>query len=92
MNKRVFDDLSTMMENPDFKKQYDSLEAEFSIAHALIKARIAANMTQSDVAGKMGISQSSIARMESGRNISIKSISRYATAIGKPIILEIHPA
>ena len=48
-------------------------------------------MTQADVAKKLGVSQPVIARMESGRNISIKSITRYATAVGRPIRLEILP-
>jgi DNA-binding XRE family transcriptional regulator len=92
MTKRLIEDLPVMLKNSKFKESYNALEQEFSIARALIEARTEANMTQSEVAGKMGVSQSSIARMESGRNVSIKSISRYAAAIGKPVFLEIHPS
>lgn len=79
------------MQNPSFKADYDALEQEFSIAQALVDARSKAGMTQADVAKKLGVSQPVIARMESGRNISIKSITRYATAVGRPIRLEILP-
>ena len=79
------------MQNPPFKAAYDALEQEFSIAQALVDARSKAGMTQADVAKKLGVSQPVIARMESGRNISIKSITRYATAVGRPIRLEILP-
>lgn len=81
-----------MQDDPEYRTEYDALEQEFSIARALIAARAKAKMTQSDVAGKMGVTQSTIARMESGHNVSIKSITRYAKAIGQPIYLEILPA
>lgn len=80
-----------MRTNPKYKAAYDALEPEFAIARALIKARGDADMTQNDVAGKMGVTQSTIARIESGKNVSIKTIRRYAKAIGKPITLEIQP-
>lgn len=83
--------LEEEMTDPEFKKAYDALEQEFSIAQALIDARSAAGMTQADVAKKLGVSQPVVARMESGRNISIKSIARYARAVGRPIRLEILP-
>lgn len=91
MGLRILDDLPTMLENPDFKTAYDSMEQEFSIARALIHARSEAEMTQAEVAGKMGVTQSTVARIESGKNISIKTLARYASAVGKPITLEIHP-
>ncbi len=78
--------------DPEYKAAYDALEQEFSIAAALIKARADAGMTQKDVSEKLGISQPAVARMESGKNISIKSIARYAKAVGRPIRLEILPA
>lgn len=80
-----------MCTNPKYKVAYEALEPEFSIASALIKARSEADMTQVDVAGKMGVTQSTIARIESGKNVSIKTIRRYAKAVGKSITLEIQP-
>ena len=80
-----------MRTNPEYKAAYDALEQEFAIAEALVKARNEAGMTQKDVAGKLGISQPAVARMESGKNVSIKTIARYAKAIGRPITLSILP-
>ncbi|MEG2140891.1 MAG: helix-turn-helix transcriptional regulator [Bilophila sp.] len=91
MGMRVLDDLPAMLDNPEFKASYDALEQEFAIARALVNARADADMTQAEVAGRMGVTQSSIARIESGKNISIKTIARYATAVGKPIRLDILP-
>lgn len=93
MGKSVFEyHEEKMISCPEYKAAYDALEQEFSIANALIKARAEAGMTQKDVSEKLGISQPAVARMESGKNISIKSIARYAKAVGRPIYLEILPA
>ena len=80
-----------MRDNPEYKAAYDALEQEFAIANALIQARSEAGMTQKDVAEKLGVSQPAVARMESGKNISIKAIARYAKAVGRPINLSILP-
>ena len=80
-----------MRDNPEYKAAYDALEQEFAIANALIQARSEAGMTQKDVAEKLGVSQPAVARMESGKNISIKAIARYAEAVGRPINLSILP-
>ena len=80
-----------MRDNPEYKAAYDALEQEFAIANALIQARSEAGMTQKDVAEKLGVSQPAVARMESGKNISIKAIARYAKAMGRPINLSILP-
>ena len=81
-----------MRDNPEYKAAHDALEQEFAIANALIQARSEAGMTQKDVAEKLGVSQPAVARMESGKNISIKAIARYAKAVGRPINLSILPA
>ena len=80
-----------MRDNPEYKAAYDALEQEFAIANALIQARSEAGLTQKDVAEILWVSQPAVARMESGKNISIKAIARYAKAVGRPINLSILP-
>jgi len=89
---RMLEDHKKWMEDPEYKAAYDGMAQEFSIAAALIKARTEAGMTQEDVAKKLGVTQPTVARMESGKNISLKTITRYAKAVQKPITLEILPA
>ena len=91
MGRSVFEYHEQMRDNPEYKAAYDALEQEFAIANALIQARSEAGMTQKDVAEKLGVSQPAVARMESGKNISIKAIARYAKAVGRPINLSILP-
>ena len=72
------------MKDPKVKKEYDEHKAEFEIAHALLKARLKEDMTQEEVAKKMGTTQSVVARMEGGEQLpSLRSILRYAEAIGR---------
>jgi ribosome-binding protein aMBF1 (putative translation factor) len=54
------------MEDPDFKREYDELEAEFSLFDELLKARQEAGLTQAEVAERMGTKASAIARLEAG--------------------------
>jgi hypothetical protein len=46
----------------------------------------------SSICSGEGVTQPAVARMESGKNVSIRSLSRYATDVGKPIQLVINPA
>jgi ribosome-binding protein aMBF1 (putative translation factor) len=54
------------MREPTFKEGYDALALEFEVASALIEARTRAKLSQAALAKKMGTSQSTIARLESG--------------------------
>ncbi|MCL1926422.1 MAG: helix-turn-helix transcriptional regulator [Syntrophorhabdaceae bacterium] len=92
MGKNVFDYHDEKIRgDAEYKTAYDALESEFSIADALIRARVEAGLTQAEVAVRLGVTQPAVARMESGRNISLKSVARYAGAIGRPITLKIIP-
>jgi hypothetical protein len=50
-----------------YKGGYDALGEEFDLARALIEARTAAGLSQSQLAKKMKTSQSYIARIEGGK-------------------------
>jgi transcriptional regulator with XRE-family HTH domain len=69
--------------DPEFVAAYDALEEEFALAEALISARAQADMTQEDVAQKMGTTQAVIARLESGRTMpTTRTLTRFADATG----------
>lgn len=81
------------MLDPEFRKKYEALEPEFALARTLIEARTMAGLTQEQVAGRMGTTQSVVARLEGGGSLpSIKTIRRYAEATGtKPEIRLVQP-
>ena len=74
--------------DPDFRKEYESLQPEFQLARVLIEARAKSGLSQREVAERMGTSQPTVARLESGHKPSLKTLERYAAAVGMKI--EIH--
>lgn len=77
------------LQEPDNKVAYDALADEYALAGQLIAARIRANLSQAQVAERMGTKQSEISRIEGGRqNISIAKLQSYADAVGAK--LDIH--
>jgi len=72
-----------LLANPRVKAEYDALAPEFEIAVELIKARVRGGLSQAELAARMGTSQSTIARLESGQTLpSTKTLLRYAKATG----------
>lgn len=66
------------------KAAYEEHSLEFAIAKKLLTERVKAHLTQEDIAKKMGTTQSVVARIESGSRLpSMKTIERYANALGK---------
>ena len=76
------------VQDPEFQKEFKVLAPEFALARELIKARIKAGLSQSEVAARMGTSQPTVARLESGHKPSLKTVERYAEAVGMKV--EIH--
>lgn len=69
--------------DPRFRQAYEALKPEFAIARQLITARSRAGLSQAEVARKMGTTQSTVARLESGQRLpAMSSLQRYADAIG----------
>ena len=56
-----------LLADPKVKAEYDALAPEFEISAELIAARLRAGLSQADLAARMGTSQSTIARLESGQ-------------------------
>jgi DNA-binding Xre family transcriptional regulator len=79
-----FDDLlEKKLKNPKFKKEYDELEEEYTLAKEIIELRIKKNLSQKELAEMIGTSQPSIARLESGKykNVSMSFIRKVAKAL-----------
>lgn len=72
-----------LMENPEFRAEYEKADAEFSLIEALVQARTKANLSQAELAQRIGTTQSAIARLEGGGvSPSISTLRRYAEATG----------
>jgi transcriptional regulator with XRE-family HTH domain len=81
------------LKEPGFKAGYDALEDEFALASMLIEARSNAKLTQAELAKKMGTSQSTVARLESGAaKPTLSTLERFAKATGTEVRVSLVPA
>ena len=79
-----------LLADPATRVAYDALAPEFETARELVAARARAGLTQQQVAERMGTTQSTVARMESGkRPPSLRTVQRYAQAVGARAVLRI---
>jgi len=70
------------LKDPKLKAEYDKLQPEFAVIHAIIEARMKKSLTQKELARKIGTKQSVISRLESGRaNPSIVFLKKVAEAL-----------
>ncbi|MBP3197900.1 MAG: helix-turn-helix transcriptional regulator [Butyrivibrio sp.] len=81
-----------LMQDPEFRKEYEALQPEMDITRAILDARIRAGMTQMELSEKSGISQADISRLEKGtRNPSISLLKRLAEAMDSTLRIEFVP-
>lgn len=77
-----------VQDDAEYAREYDALEQEFAFIKKMILARKRAGMSQADVARRMGISQPRVAKIESGSNISLDILRRYARATGTDLVID----
>ena len=87
---RYQDLLNEQFRDPNFRREYEALEEEFTLATEIIALRKRLNLTQKELAERVGTSQPAIARVESGnyRNLSLSFLRRLADAL--EAVPEIH--
>ncbi|NHN89965.1 helix-turn-helix domain-containing protein [Acetobacter conturbans] len=72
-----------LSENPEFRREYTRADADYALIESMIRARTEAQLTQAELASKIGTTQSAIARLEAGRTSpSVATLRRYAEATG----------
>jgi len=80
--------LKKQLEDQKFNRAYKELDPEYKLIRALIDARLSGKYSQADIAKKVGMQQSAIARIESGAiSPTLQTFTRIANAIGKDISL-----
>ena len=72
-------------QDPEFQREFEALRPEFKLARQLIEARTRAGLSQRDLAVRMGTSQPTVARLEGGHKPSLKTLERYAKALGMEV-------
>lgn len=78
-----------MRDDPEYRREYEALEEEFSLIGAMLDARSKAGLTQAQVAERMGVKQPVVAKIEGGKsNVSFDTLKRYAHATGCKVKVE----
>ncbi len=73
------------LKRPEVAAAYGDLAEEFAFLDEVLRARAESGLTQSEVATRMGTTQSAIARLESAEpkhSPSIATLQKYAKALG----------
>lgn len=79
-----------ILENPEARAEYEAQAPEFELASELISARARAGLTQAELAQRMNTTQSTIARLESGRTLpSMRTLARFAEATGSRAVVRL---
>lgn len=79
-----------MQKDEKFKAEYEKLRPRYEAIEQIIKARKEQNMTQSELAKRVGTQKSNISRLESGNyNPSLDFLTKVAESLGKSLSVEI---
>jgi transcriptional regulator with XRE-family HTH domain len=78
------------LKDPEVKREYDALALRFEVISLLIRVRSEYGLTQKELAEKVGMKQSAIARLESGNhNPSLAMLRRIADALDVSFTLNV---
>ena len=79
-----------MLKNEEFKAEYEKLKPRYEVIDQIIRARKEQNMTQSELAKRVGTQKSNISRLESGNyNPSLDFLIKVAESLGKSLSVQI---
>lgn len=74
------------LKDPKLLKEYKALELEYEIINEIIKARTEQDLTQAELARRIGTRQSNISRLESGEyNPSLQFLKKVSHGLGKEL-------
>ena len=78
--------------DPNFLEADAALEDEFALVAIIMRARVAAGLTQEELAARMNTTQGAIARLESGASMpSTRTLKKLAAATGHKLKISFEP-
>jgi transcriptional regulator with XRE-family HTH domain len=80
------------LKTPGYEAAFDESLVEFELARQLIETRVKSGLSQGELAAKMGTSQSTIARLESGASMpSMRTLTKFAQATNSQLQILFKP-
>lgn len=79
-----------LQRDEEFKREYDRLRPRYEAIEQIVAARKEQNMTQSELARRVGTQRSNISRLESGNyNPSLDFLIKVAESLGKHLSIKL---
>lgn len=79
-----------MLEDEEFKVEYERLSPRYEAIRQIIQARKEQNITQAELAKRVGTQKSNISRLESGNyNPSLDFLIKVAESLGKKLSIHL---
>ncbi len=79
-----------LMKDTEFKAEFEKLKPRYELIAQIIDARNQLNLTQEELAKRVGTQKSNISRLESGAyNPSLDFIIKVARSLGKEVHISI---
>ena len=80
-----------MLKDEEFKIEYEKLKPRYEAIEQIIRARKEQNITQAELAKRVGTQKSNISRLESGNyNPSLDFLAKIAESLGKKIYVTLN--
>lgn len=80
-----------MFKDEEFKIEYEKLKPRYEAIEQIIRARKEQNMTQAELAKRVGTQKSNISRLESGNyNPSLDFLAKVAESLGKSLSIQLN--
>lgn len=75
-----------LMKDEEFRAEYEKLKLRYELISQIIEARTSQNITQEELARRVGTQRSNISRLESGKhNPSLDFMAKIARSLGKEL-------
>jgi DNA-binding XRE family transcriptional regulator len=80
-----------LMKDEEFKAEYEKLKPRYELIAQTIDARVQLNITQEELAQRVGTQKSNISRFESGSyNPTLDFVTKIARSLGKEIHISLN--
>ena len=81
--------LNEQLKDPKIKKQYHAAGKQLEIAYQILQLRKKQGISQTELAKKIGTTQSNVARIEAGQqNVTTETLQKIATAFRRDLRIE----
>ena len=89
--ERVDEHLRERLKDPYFKELYELEEQKLKIVKHIIDYRIKNDLTQGDLAKKIGVTQQHISKIENGEFSSMSTLEKVLLSIGYTVKIQAMP-